>query len=746
MNRTILTFVFLVLAFHIFSQTSANKAEFNFGFEKITPNQKLPDKYFRWGNVDDYSLSIDSTTKHTGKYSLLIQPSDTRKPNTFGCVAYEIPAIYEGKEIELRAYIKMNDVKEGPIGLILRIDGASGPLEFDNMANKNIQGTSDWTMYAVKLPLPEEARIINFGAMLIGTGQIWVDDFELLIDGKDISQAKLREINILPAEKDIEFDKGSKIESFKATGEKINDLKILGMVWGFLKYYHPNIAAGNYNWDYELFRILPKIIQAKSSQDRDAILSDWIKTIGNVEFTAEKEVFKEKIKITPDLEWITNSNLAADLSSQLLRVKNAKRENKNYYLGLVKDDDNPEFKNEKPYSTMKYPDVGFRLLSLYRYWNMIQYYFPYRNLIEEDWKNVLKEFVSKYINASNELEYKLAVLELIGRVHDTHANIWGQDQALNNYWGENYAPAKVEFIENKAVVTGFYEQESGVKSGMLIGDVITNINKKPVENVVVERLKYTPASNYPTQLRGIAQNLLRTNDTTINIEFIRNGISELREIKSYSTAKINIYADSQEQDTCFKLITPDIGYLYLGTITNEYLPKIMSEVQNTKGLIIDLRCYPSDFVVFTLGKYLMPDSTAFVKFSKGSISSPSLFTMMQNLKVGEKNKDYYKGKVIILVNEITQSSAEYHAMAFRVAPKAKVIGSTTAGADGNVSGFYLPGGISTMISGIGIYYPDGKETQRIGIVPDIEVKPTIKGIKLKKDEVLEKAIEIINEK
>ncbi len=45
-------------------------------------------------------------------------------------------------------------------------------------------------MYAVKLPLPEKAKIINFGALLYGTGEMWIDDFELLIDGKDISLAK----------------------------------------------------------------------------------------------------------------------------------------------------------------------------------------------------------------------------------------------------------------------------------------------------------------------------------------------------------------------------------------------------------------------------------------------------------------------------------------------------------------------------------------------------------------------------
>ena len=60
-----------------------------------------------------------------------------------------------------------------------------------------------------------------------------------------------------------------------------------------------------------------------------------------------------------------------------------------------------------------------------------------------------------------------------------------------------------------------------------------------------------------------------------------------------------------------------------------------------------------------------------------------------------------------------------------------------------MSAFYLPGGISTMISGIGVYYPNGKETQRIGIVPDIEIKPTKKGIRNGEDELMKKAIEII---
>ena len=44
------------------------------------------------------------------------------------------------------------------------------------------------------------------------------------------------------------------------------------------------------------------------------------------------------------------------------------------------------------------------------------------------------------------------------------------------------------------------------------------------------------------------------------------------------------------------------------------------------------------------------------------------------------------------------------------------------------------------MSGIGVSYPDGSPTQRVGIAPDIEVTPTIAGIRVGRDEVLEAAL------
>jgi C-terminal processing protease CtpA/Prc len=164
---------------------------------------------------------------------------------------------------------------------------------------------------------------------------------------------------------------------------------------------------------------------------------------------------------------------------------------------------------------------------------------------------------------------------------------------------------------------------------------------------------------------------------------------------------------------------------------------------DAKAIIIDLRCYPGFFPLFELGAYLLPQSKPFCKVSSTSIAHPGRFVLSQELAVGKNNPDYFKGQVFILVNEITQSSAEFHAMAWRQAPNALVVGSQTAGADGNVSYIVLPGNMTTQFSGLGIYYPDGSETQRIGIVPDVEVKPTCAGIQAGRDEVLEKALSLV---
>src|SRR5690606_7603352 len=250
------------------------------------------------------------------------------------------------------------------------------------------------------------------------------------------------------------------------------------------------------------------------------------------------------------------------------------------------------------------------------------------------------------------------------RIHDTHANLWSGYESINKLWGINYAPAVVSFIEGQLVVTNFLDNELGPKTGLQKGDVIASIKNKPVNDIIKSSLKYLPASNYETQLRDLSSKILRTNDSTMHITYFRGKEKHEATINAYSKNKIDIYKIYKEKakDTCFKMLSPKIAYLYPGSIKSSYLPEIMEAVKDTEGLIIDLRCYPSDFIVFSLGDYLMPKSTPFVQFTTTDLLNPGTFAYTKTLSVGNTNKEYYKGKIAILINEETQSQAEYTAM------------------------------------------------------------------------------------
>ncbi|MEO5906482.1 MAG: hypothetical protein ABIQ11_07140, partial [Saprospiraceae bacterium] len=143
-------------------------------------------------------------------------------------------------------------------------------------------------------------------------------------------------------------------------------------------------------------------------------------------------------------------------------------------------------------------------------------------------------------------------------------------------------------------------------------------------------------------------------DSLIYLKYSRNEIVHDVSIKSYTSGELNKHRDFT-MDTSFQLLAPDIAYINHGSLKKAHLPGIWEAMKSTKGLIIDIRNYPLDFAIYELSNYLMPESFQFVKSSNGSISHPGLFTMDTPLVVGQKNNEYYKGKVVILINEKTQS-------------------------------------------------------------------------------------------
>ncbi|MDU1538637.1 MAG: S41 family peptidase [Paeniclostridium sordellii] len=538
---------------------------------------------------------------------------------------------------------------------------------------------------------------------------------------------------------DKEFDNGSNIKIENLNKNQVENLKKLCKVWGLVKYYHPKVVSGSVNWDYELFRITPYILASKNSNDTDKILYDWIMKLGKVKENAENDKDKE-VMLKRDLAWIKDEKyIDKNLGDLLIKISNTNISKRaKAYVSYSKDSPFSDFKNEKSYNNMKYDDSGYKLLSLFRYWNIIEYYYPYKDIIEENWDSVLTEFIPKFIETKDELEYKLAVEGLATKIHDPHAMVSDTNGTLDKYRGDKYAPIEFGLIENQIVIKNVlpkYEKECKLKKG----DIVLKINDKDIFEVIKEKSKYASLSKKSAIVNRLQYELFATSKDSMNLTIKRDDNKITQNVKCYPD--INMFDIDEDSH---KLIDKNIGYINPGELEEGEIDKIMDKFMDTKGLIVDLRYYPSDFIVYSLGKYLMPKEVTFAKTSVPNQSVPGEFILYEDLKVGSDNKNYYKGKVMILMNERSQSQSEFTVMSLRNAPNAKVIGSDSIGTDGNVASFSLPGGVNTLITGVGIYNPDKSQTQRIGIKPDIYIEPTIQGIKEGRDELLEKAIEIIN--
>jgi C-terminal processing protease CtpA/Prc len=692
-----------------------------------------------WGGGPPDTFAVDGQIVHGGRWALKIDRKDTIS-SQFTAVSKMLPVDFTGKEIELRGFLRTEDVSNYA-GLWMRQDGDGGMLALENMQGRQLKGTTDWTEYSIVLPLNSATKRLVFGVLASGTGRVWADDLRLLVDGKPVADVPRVEPPKTIVDLDKEFDGGSGIALKELTKIQIANLAMLGKVWGFVKYHHPLVTSGKRHWDYELFRVLPRVLAAADAPAARSAINTWIAGLGAVPPCAPCATLDEtNLHIRPPVTWLTDDVLGAELAATLRNVhRNRPAEPRQFFVSLAPNVGNPSFDHEPPYANLRLPDAGYQLLALYRFWNIVEYWFPYRDVIGTSWDDELTTFVPRIALASDADAYKRELLALITRVNDTHANLWSSIDARPPT-GACRVPIAVRFVEGQAVVTA--PAAGDPDPGPKAGDVIAAIDGVKVTELVKRWSPYYAASNEPTRLRDIAQFMTRGACGPVTLTVSRDGKDQ--EMTAERTAPMQGSVPpgrthDRPGDT-FQKLSPEVAYLKLSSVKAAQIASHIESAAGTKGLIIDIRNYPSEFVVFALGSRLVEGPTPFARFTAGDPANPGAFRWRGEPLQLQPATPHYRGKIVILVDEVSQSQAEYTTMALRSAMGATVVGSTTAGADGNVSPIPLPGGLRSMISGIGVFYPDKKPTQRVGIVADIDAKPTIQGIRSGRDEVLEAAL------
>ena len=300
--------------------------------------------------------------------------------------------------------------------------------------------------------------------------------------------------------------------------EENERLAALGRVWGYLKYHHPKVAEGEMDWDAVLLDSIEKIKAAKTHKTFNDEIENLIRIAGAE--TASSSDCLQGASTEPYLNMMGDSWLHDVLFSEsvrmlLKRVGDMPRRDHHFYVQSAPGVQNTIYRNEKKYDERAYPEEPMRLLALFRYWNVIHYFYPYKYLIGSDWSEVLDEFVPRFRQSENAIEFHLTVLELATRINDGHATT--SSATLKNYFGTLLLPMMLKYVEDQTVVSKTAPGETRLETG----DIILKIDGRNVREIRHQLSKYAVASNRPGREHYINGYLTLGNNVEATLEIQR---------------------------------------------------------------------------------------------------------------------------------------------------------------------------------------------------------------------------------
>lgn len=541
---------------------------------------------------------------------------------------------------------------------------------------------------------------------------------------------------------------------FSMTSDDLSDPRVPGnletlcRVWGYAKYHHPVFCDTlcRVDVDSALFALLPQVVHA-DRVTRNRHLLDWVRSLGAYtpnRVECEQTLAPYDLVETADLGWTADTVLLGGELSKLLQDLRYAERDENYYLRMGTMENGPGYhylslRNERSYPTSQM-DSGLNLLTLFRLWNVIEYYAPNRSLTLHPWDEVLSTYIRLVGAETDPVRFSRLYMRLIRDLNDGHAYA-----PIEMLFGQRMLPVWPLQAEGRLFVG--YSGDSALKRG----DEVVAIDGEPISERLELLREYASRSNEASLRQALRYYGLCTRRDTAEVVRRRAGVCDTLRVATVPYGSVSpLYDPAQLEQPPFRLLADSVGYIYAGTFSREHLAQVVQTLPRTRALIIDLRTYPlkvDGALIALIGQSLRTESVVVRQALYQTLALPGLFYRQEQWlfedfgEVAARCTEPYKGRVILLVDEITQSNPEFQAMAFQSCPQTLTIGSPTSGANGSIVWIPLPGQM-TSFSGIGALYPDGTQTQTVGVRLDVEVLPTAEGLQAGRDEVLERALEL----
>jgi C-terminal processing protease CtpA/Prc len=675
---------------------------------------------------------------NSGKQCGLLRSAATATSDTFGNLSQNINAVpYRGKKIRYRASVRtLADQPQHRTQLWLRVDRPNGAVGlFDNMNDRPITSTS-WATFEISGDVAPDAVSIVFGMLMRGTGRAWIDDATLEIIG------------------DADPIEGPR----PLTSRGLQNLQALTRLFGYVRYFHPSDETAAVDWNSLAIDAVRTVEPAQTPQelverlrrvfDRIApairIFATGTAAPALDSRTEERVIVWQHHGVGVSAQSIYRSTriirtVSQDVASLMTPLRADLPGGVSVIVPLAVYADAPPLPSAPPQGRIpgSGDDRASRLAGVMVAWNVFQHFYPYFDVVQTDWPEVLRTSLVSAAEDKNGIDFATTLNKLVAALHDGHGGVNGGPQT------PLLAPAINLVMADGKVIAQFVRGQSPVAPG----DAILSIDGKPVAEVLAAKeALISGATPQWIRYRALAVLLAAAPNTNLQVEVEPFAEPNTRRTVTLRASAVPIQTAEEPRPNKVSELEPGIFYVDLNRVTDADYAAALPSLINAKGIVFDMRGYPRMGNMGQFFGHLSREPMRSAQWNVPNITRPD-HVDMPFVREGEWQlppvAPYFTAKRAFITDGRAISFAESVMGIVEFFKLGEIVGEPTAGTNGNINPFPIPGGYTISWTGMKVLKQDGAQHHGVGILPTIPVSRTRAGIAAGRDEMLERAIQAV---
>lgn len=367
-------------------------------------------------------------------------------------------------------------------------------------------------------------------------------------------------------------------------------------------------------------------------------------------------------------------------------------------------------------------------------WNVYRHFYPYWVDLTTDWDSQLLPLLRDANHPADRAEQRDTLRRLVALVQDGHGGV--SDKHLQR----SALPVWLEPIEGQIVITA--SRDASVQPG----DRIVTIDGEPAQHWMERQLALVSGSPQFHPWQAVRELMLGPKDGALALQVERQG----------KTLDVVLHYDTQYRDLLgmtdatrpapIAEVKPHTWYVDLSRVESKDLQPYVERLAHAQAIVFDMRGYPKgDIGPFVLTHLLRQDEHAkwmhVNRYSGPFEQVASTDDQGWDLKPAAPR---FGGRIAFLCGGGAISYAESVLGYVADEHLATIVGTPSAGTNGNIQRFVTPSDYSIVFTGMRTTRHDGHSRYHlIGAVPSVGAAPTLAGFRAGHDEVLERALQVV---